>query len=90
MAYKAELARYGATREDADLIGKCEEVVNASAVTLLESQLCRQLKKETVHARGEGCEKYLALYASVPQESVLKALWEAAQEAVAKKNAMTT
>ncbi len=78
--YLAELAKWSSVpSKKQELLDKAEALKTASQATALESQLCRALKKES-SLQKDSIEKYLGLYAAVPQDAVLKQLWDAAQK----------
>ena len=75
--YKVELAKFGAN----SMTPKAEVLASEAQATMLESQLCRQLRKPK---EQQSIVKYLGLYATVPPSKVHPTLWEAAQNAVGK------
>jgi hypothetical protein len=78
--YITELAKWNSpASKKEELIAQSTALKAQTQATALESQLCRALKKAP-ELQKESCEKYLGLYASVPQSAVLKQLWDAAQK----------
>ncbi len=76
-----ELGRWGADElKDTVLVNQVSECGSASLVTLLESQLCRSLRKKDREEVSRGVKKYLALYAAVPSDALLPLLLEEAQK----------
>jgi len=76
-AYKKECSKWGGGLNDG-VLQAAGDLISASQVTALESQLCRCLKKPK-DEQYEAIAKYLGIYAQVPPQSVLTVLWDAAQ-----------
>ncbi len=57
-----------------------DNIVTASLVSFLESQLCRSLRKKPAEVAAESVERHLALYAVVDKGSIHSVLLAAAMK----------
>ena len=78
--YRTECATWGVTTESGELLAEAAAVSAASQCTVLESHLCRALKKVDKASRVESVQKYLGLFANVSPSTVVPQLWSAAQK----------
>ena len=69
---------------DENLVKLVDECAALSRATVLESHLCRALKKTSEEEKLAGCKKYLGLYATVKENQIHPALWKEAQHQVNK------
>ena len=66
---------------DSALIQNAEDISLLSQITVYESQLVRTFKKDKAEWRA-GCQKYMGLYAHVPEVHVQPALLAAAKKSL--------